>query len=189
MDTTIKSRRFRRTIPVGVLGLTIGCVTEFDYTIVEGTWSTSAIRLSTDECQIEEALVASLSQQTYVMGAVSEDDEDNQNTNSNISESMIAMAQANIWNACETYDGPDFSCNLPLPVLHLEEWVSALEPLVSNDGAAGNCAEGISVSAIEGSSDGLFLDEQTAFVSGWIAVQCRDIEIDCETSFGIDLRR
>ena len=164
---------------VGAFGF--GCSTSFDFTVVEGTWQTKELRVASDDCGVYDALQASIASQVYVMGAVLEDS-DEENEGFDVSETMITVAQNNIWNVCNTENSPLFNCDFPLPVIHFSQWSSSI--VLPDE----ECEEELSLSSIQGSSNGLFLTEDTAFVDYWFEIKC-GTEPTCNSYFAMDLTR
>ena len=159
-----------------------GCATDFDFAVVEGTWNVEAIRVASDDCNLAEALQSSLTEYVYTMGSAIDNSDAPQDL-STLSELVITRAQNNLWEVCDTDEGPLFNCDFPLPAIHFSQWAST-----ASFPTATGCEQELSLSAIEGYSTGLFLTETTAFVDFWIELKCGEIT-QCSSSFGMDLSR
>ena len=168
------------------------CTTEFSAATIKGTWKTAEVRITDDDCQLQDSFTTSLAEQVYITGTAQEDGEQFEEE---ITTDVIADLQQNIWSHCIFEGTPTFYCDFPLQIIHLESWKAGLEPLLPESDEGALCSselissEAVSLAAIRGDSNGIFLTQNTAFMESRIEILCQPEIPICSSNLSIDLIR
>ena len=158
-----------------------GCGSIYSIDMTAGTWEESNYQFSNNDCQLEntvtEALNLSYTFQGSDRGEVSSYDfpNDEQFVDS------LEQQSTNLWSLCQENDSPTFTCDFPTFLIHFDQWKENFSPYTES--LNNECTL-----ELNGYTEGLFIDSNTAFVSGSFNINCTayndlDDDIYCDAQF------
>ena len=165
-----------------------GCNNSFSVSKVSGQWKTQDLAFYADRCGIADALEVSISTQVYNMGT----DESGEIYDDEIqpNDEMLTTAQENLWSHCDLSLAPGFYCPFPIQVLHFDAWKDDLQDFETTY----NCLESTTVEYVSGYTQGIFIDENTAYFETDLTLSCvsdtiNQEELSCYSIIGANMKR
>ena len=158
-----------------------GCGSTYSIGNTAGTWIESNYQFSNNTCQLQSTITESLNL-SYTLAA--SDNAQLESYEYDTGEPLIdALNQqnSNLWALCQEEEEPTFSCDFPTLLIHFDQWKEGFPPYDASVNS--ECTL-----SLNGYTEGLFVDDNEAFVSGYINADCLAIssdveEVSCNTSF------
>ena len=160
---------------------TFACGPLYSIETTAGTWVESNYRFSTNRCQFESLLTDSLNlSYTFVASDNAQFEPYEYDTGEEIVD-VLNQQNGNMWSLCQENESPDFYCSFPPFLIHFDRWKEGFSPYEASVNTECNLS-------LSGYAEGLFIDQNTAFVSGSVTVNCLgDIEeTSCSANFASD---